>query len=77
MAARQRCIHSLRRAGDADKGGVSLFQKEIPLPYTLPEKIHIASELLEELRDSLEGDSSHSPKASGWFDGMKRFFGDI
>ena len=41
---------SLRRAGDADKGGVSLFQKEIPLPYTLPEKIHIASELLEELR---------------------------
>jgi hypothetical protein len=50
LAARQRCIHSLRRAGDADKGGVSLFQKEIPLPYTLPEKIHIASELLEELR---------------------------
>ena len=50
IAARQRCIHSLRRAGDADKGGVSLFQKEIPLPYTLPEKIRIASELLEELR---------------------------
>ena len=34
-------------------------------------------ELLEELRDSLEGDSSHSPKASGWFDGVKRFFGDL
>lgn len=34
-------------------------------------------ELLEEFRRSLEGDSSHSPKASGWFDGMKRFFGDI
>lgn len=34
-------------------------------------------ELLEELRDSLEGDSSHSPKASGWFEGMKRFFGDL
>jgi molecular chaperone DnaJ len=34
-------------------------------------------ELLEEFRKSLEGDSSHSPKASGWFDGMKRFFGDI
>jgi len=34
-------------------------------------------ELLEELRDSLEGDSSHSPKASGWFEGVKRFFGDL
>lgn len=34
-------------------------------------------ELLEEFRKSLEGDSSHSPKASGWFDGVKRFFGDI
>ncbi len=37
-----RDMTSLRRAGDADKGGVSLFEKEIPLPYTLPEKIHIA-----------------------------------
>ena len=36
--------------GDADKGGVSLFRKEIPLPCTLPEKIHIAGEQLEELR---------------------------
>ena len=36
--------------GDADKGGISLFRKEIPLPCTLPEKIHIASEQLEELR---------------------------
>ncbi|MCY1428119.1 Chaperone protein DnaJ [compost metagenome] len=34
-------------------------------------------ELLEELRDSLEGDSSHSPKANGWFEGVKRFFGDL
>jgi len=34
-------------------------------------------ELLEELRASLEGDSSHSPKASGWFEGVKRFFGDL
>ena len=33
-------------------------------------------ELLEELRESLQGDHSHSPRASGWFDGMKRFFGD-
>ena len=36
--------------GDADKGGGSLFRKEIPLPCTLPEKIHIAGEQLEELR---------------------------
>ena len=34
-------------------------------------------ELLTEFRKSLEGDSSHSPKASGWFEGMKRFFGDL
>jgi len=25
------------------KGGVSLFEKEIPLPYTHPEKIYIVS----------------------------------
>ena len=36
--------------GDADKGGVSLFRKEISLPFTLPEKISIAGEQLEELR---------------------------
>ena len=35
---------------DADKGGVSLFEKEIPLPCTLPEKIHIAGGQLEELQ---------------------------
>ncbi len=34
-------------------------------------------ELLEEFRKSLEGDSSHSPKANGWFEGVKRFFGDL
>jgi len=34
-------------------------------------------ELLEELRASLDGDSSHSPKANGWFEGVKRFFGDL
>ena len=33
-------------------------------------------ELLEEFRKSLLGDTSHSPKASGWFEGVKRFFGD-
>lgn len=34
-------------------------------------------ELLEEFRSSLQGNSSHSPKASGWFEGMKRFFDDL
>ncbi|MCF5582588.1 molecular chaperone DnaJ, partial [Pseudomonas syringae] len=34
-------------------------------------------ELLEEFRTSLENDESHSPKASGWFEGVKRFFGDL
>lgn len=34
-------------------------------------------ELLEEFRSSLHGNSSHSPKASGWFEGVKRFFGDL
>ena len=38
------------QCGDADKGGMSLFEKETSLPYTLPEKIFIASEQLEELR---------------------------
>ena len=40
----------LRRAGNANKGGISLFKKEISLPYTLPEKISIASEQFEEVR---------------------------
>jgi molecular chaperone DnaJ len=34
-------------------------------------------ELLEELRSSLLGNVSNSPKASGWFEGVKRFFGDV
>jgi molecular chaperone DnaJ len=34
-------------------------------------------ELLEELRSSLLGNTSNSPKASGWFEGVKRFFGDV
>ena len=45
-AARLQCEFSLGGC----KGGVSLFEKEIPLPYTLPEKIPIASEQLEELQ---------------------------
>ena len=34
-------------------------------------------ELMEEFRSTLEGDSSHSPNATGWFEGVKRFFGDL
>lgn len=34
-------------------------------------------ELLEEFRQTLEDNSAHSPKASGWFEGVKRFFGDL
>ena len=37
------------QAGGVDKGGVSLFRKEIPLPYTHPEKIYIAGFKLEGL----------------------------
>lgn len=33
--------------------------------------------LLEEFRATLQKDSSHSPKASGWFEGVKRFFEDL
>ena len=34
-------------------------------------------ELLEEFRNSLADDNSHSPKTTGWFEGVKRFFGDL
>lgn len=34
-------------------------------------------ELLEEFRKSLQGNIAHSPKASGWFEGVRRFFGDV
>lgn len=34
-------------------------------------------ELLEEFRSTLQSDTSHSPKAKGWFDGVKRFFDDL
>ena len=34
-------------------------------------------ELMEEFRTTLEGDSCHSPNATGWFEGVKRFFGDL
>ena len=50
MQRRRRCGLLPATCRGADKGGVSLFEKEIPLPYTLPEKICIASVQLEELR---------------------------
>ena len=50
MQRRRRCGLLPATCRGADKGGVSLFEKEIPLPYTLPEKIFIASEQLGEVR---------------------------
>ena len=49
MQRHRRCGLLPATCRGADKGGVSLFQKEIPLTYTLPEKICIASVQLEEL----------------------------
>lgn len=34
-------------------------------------------ELMEEFHITLKGDSSHSPHATGWFEGVRRFFGDL
>ena len=34
-------------------------------------------EMLEEFRGTLQGDTSHSPKASGWFEGCEALFGDV
>ena len=47
---------------------------------TVETPVHLGKrqrELLDEFRKTLEGDSSHSPKANGWFEGVKRFFGDL
>lgn len=44
---------------------------ETPVNLTARQK-----ELLEELQESLEG-KKHSPKSKGWFDGVKKFFGEI
>ena len=50
------------------------IQIQIETPQKLTKR---QRELLDEFRKSLQGDDSHSPKASGWFDGVKRFFGDL
>lgn len=44
---------------------------ETPVNLTSRQK-----ELLQELQESLEG-KKHSPKSKGWFDGVKKFFGEI
>ena len=44
---------------------------ETPVNLTSRQK-----ELLQELEASLEG-KKHSPKSKGWFDGVKKFFGEI
>jgi len=46
------------------------FPLETPVNLTARQK-----ELLTELQDSLDG-KKHSPKSNGWFDGVKKFFGE-
>ena len=45
---------------------------ETPVKLTERQK-----ELLQELDDSMGEGSSHSPKQSSWFDGVKKFFDEI
>ncbi len=46
----------------------------VETPVNLTER---QKELLQELDDSMGEGSSHSPKQSSWFDGVKKFFDDI
>ncbi len=53
---------------------------ELPAGKLDPDETLLACaqrELLEEFRGSLKGDGTHSPKADSWFEGVKRFFGDL
>ncbi|HRH78262.1 MAG TPA: molecular chaperone DnaJ, partial [Cellvibrionaceae bacterium] len=34
-------------------------------------------DLLRQLQEDMTGSSTHSPKQSSWFEGMKNFFGDM
>ncbi|MCL1073759.1 molecular chaperone DnaJ [Shewanella dokdonensis] len=43
-------------------------------PVNLSER---QKELLREFEDTLSGGGKHSPKAEGWFDGVKKFFQDL
>ena len=70
MRLRAKGMPALRGGGQGDM----LIELAVETPVNLDKR---QRELLEEFRKSLEGDSSHSPKASGWFEGVKRFFGDL
>ena len=54
-----------------------IFIKEEQARRMEARKLEAEKELLEEFRGSLLGDTAHSPKANGWFEGVKRFFGDV
>jgi molecular chaperone DnaJ len=55
--------------------GDLLCRVSVETPVNLTKK---QKELLKELDDSLGNDSvNHSPKASGWLDGVKKFFEDM
>ena len=46
----------------------------IETPVNLSNK---QKELLKEFQESIDGGSKHSPKKTGWFDGVKRFFEEM
>jgi molecular chaperone DnaJ len=55
--------------------GDLLCKVAVETPVNLTKK---QKDLLKELEDSLNDDSvNHSPKASGWLDGVKKFFEDM
>ncbi|MEJ2141802.1 MAG: molecular chaperone DnaJ [Gammaproteobacteria bacterium] len=55
--------------------GDLLCKVSVETPVNLTKK---QKELLKEFEDSLQGDSvNHSPKASNWLDGVKKFFEDM
>jgi molecular chaperone DnaJ len=45
---------------------------ETPVNLTAKQK-----DLLRQLQEDMTGSSTHSPKQSSWFEGMKNFFGDM
>jgi molecular chaperone DnaJ len=45
---------------------------ETPVNLTSKQK-----DLLRQLQEDMTGSSTHSPKQSSWFEGMKNFFGDM
>ena len=66
-----------REAPGAVRGGGAgdlMCRVAVETPVNLSKR---QRELLEEFRSSLEGDDCHSPITTGFFDGVKRLFGDL